>query len=136
MEVRYCLDENCEHHKKPVTSDVFADCIACGKRLSKEPIINYLQHELKHLDRLIETIDALAQAWKKTDDRHHRFLIYPIGKDQGSPILCHDFAPVQYKDAREGLTVIVDLDYKRRYFLGEWSPIEYEGDEKVIKQPT
>jgi hypothetical protein len=56
----------------------------------------------------------------------YRYLHYPIDKHQSSPDFRNDFPDWLKENCDEGWDVIVDLETKKRYWLGEWKPIDCE----------
>ncbi len=53
-----------------------------------------------------------------------RYLTYSIDKHQSSPQFRNDTPDWLIENATDGYDVIVDLQEKKRFWLGEWEAIE------------
>ena len=53
-----------------------------------------------------------------------KYLTYSIDKYQSTPTFRDDFPEWLKSNCDEGFDVVVDMETKMRYFLGEWVPVE------------
>ena len=60
---------------------------------------------------------------------NYRYLIYPIDKHQSQPVLTNALPwYINDDDNEDTYDVIVDLVEQRRWFRGEWAPVETRGE--------